>query len=253
MGLGELRSDGSDVVLLTCADAARAGWLRMNGSGRRAAVSQVAAAGAEVVAVPARPGKADVNPVLAREPRRLVVAGTDADLAAVLVRLLRADRLDRVEVAYLPVARSPAAAAWGLPAGPAAGVLALDGRADAVPLVRDDAGGVLVGRGEIAGLHGEVYCDDVLVLRGATPRLVVAPSPSPPGVAVRAGRGRWLPDGSVRPVAQTSRAGRGAAVGRAVQVGCRPATVVVDGAAHPRRVPRWTWYRHTSDWLLVRP
>jgi hypothetical protein len=28
---------------------------------------------------------------------------------------------------------------------------------------------------------------------------------------------------------------------------------VVDGVAHPRPVPRWTWYRHTDDWLLVRP
>ena len=46
--------------------------------------------------------------------RRLVVAGTDADLAAVLVRLLRRERLD-VEVAYLPARRSAAARVWGLP------------------------------------------------------------------------------------------------------------------------------------------
>jgi hypothetical protein len=23
--------------------------------------------------------------------------------------------------------------------------------------------------------------------------------------------------------------------------------------AHPRPLPRRTWYRHTEDWLLVRP
>ena len=246
-----MRSEGSDVVLLTCADGGRAGWLRVHGSRRRPAVSQVAGAGVATVPVPARPGREDVDPVLVGEPRRVIVAGTDADLAAVLVRLLRTERNARVEVAYLPVGRSPATRAWGLPVGAAAGPLALDGRAVPVPLVRDDSGGVLVGRGEIAGLYGEVYCDDVLVLRGATPRLVVAPTPA--GVAVRAGRGRRLPDGSVRPVPQTSRAGRGAAVGRAVQVGCRPSWVVTDGLTHPRLVPRWTWFRHTSDWLLVRP
>jgi len=39
--------------------------------------------------------------------RRLVVVGVDADLAAVLSRLLRAERLD-VEVAYAPRRRTPA-------------------------------------------------------------------------------------------------------------------------------------------------
>jgi hypothetical protein len=54
-------------------------------------------------------------------------------------------------------------------------------------------------------------------------------------------------------VAPTARSGRGAAVGRAVQVGCRPATLVRDGVVHPRPVTRWAWYRHVADWLLVRP
>ena len=57
-----------------------------------------------VVELPARPGRAELDPVLAEhDPRRLIVAGTDADLAAVLVRLLRTDRL-HIEVAYLPAA-----------------------------------------------------------------------------------------------------------------------------------------------------
>jgi hypothetical protein len=48
------------------------------------------------------------------EPRRVIVSGTDADLAAVLVRLLRRERLD-VEVAYLPRGKSVVAQVWGLP------------------------------------------------------------------------------------------------------------------------------------------
>ena len=76
--------------------------------------------------------------------------------------------------------------------------------------------------------------------------------PAPAAVAVRAGRTGALPDGRSRPVPPTARAGRGAAIGRAVQVGCLPATLVHDGVAHPRPVTRWAWYRHVADWLLVR-
>ncbi len=161
--------------------------------------------------MPARPGRADVDPLLAGPVRRLVVAGTDADLAAVLVRLLRRDRLD-VELAYVPADhRSAAARLWGLPRGPAAVELARTGVARPAPLVRDDTGGVLVGRGEIRGatgsVHGEAYCDGLLVLRGSARRLVVTPradaapspggiaEPAPPGLAVRASRWGALPDG----------------------------------------------------------
>ena len=224
------------------------------------------------VAVPARPGRADIDPLLAGPLRRIVVAGTDADLAAVLVRLLRRDRLD-VELAYVPTdRRSAAARLWGLPHGAAAVELAREGVGRPAPLVRDDAGGVLVGRGEIRGtagsVHGEAYCDGVLALRGSARRLVVTPwpdaasisrqaagadllEPAPPGVAVRASRWGGPPDGRFRPVPATARAGRGG-VGRAVQVGCLPATVVHDGVVHPRPVTRWAWYRHVADWLLVR-
>jgi hypothetical protein len=215
--------------------------------------------------VPARPGRADVDPLLTGSVRRIVVAGTDADLAAVLVRLLRRDRLD-VEVAYVPVdRRSVAARLWGLPHGAAAADLARAGVAHPAPLVRDDGGGVLVGRGEVGPVRGEAYCDGQLVLRGSARRLVVTPwtgatpaaggiaAPTPPGMAVRAGRWGTLPDGRERPVPPTARAGRGAGVGRAVQIGCLPASVVHDGVPHPRPVTRWAWYRHVADWLLVRP
>lgn len=221
-------------VLLTC-----------DSHGRRPVA---APSGVPTVAVPARPGKGDLDQVLAEHrPRRLIVAGDDADLAAVLQRLLRSERLD-VELAYLPPRGSDAARAWGLPTG---GALAFEGVATAVPLVRDDSGGVLVGRGEVRGMHGECYCDDVLVLRGSTPRLVVAPGPG--GIAVRAGRLGGLPDGRVRPVPPTAMRGRGSAVGRTAQLGGEPMRVVTDGVVHPREVRRWTWYRHTTDWLLVRP
>jgi hypothetical protein len=69
---------------------------------------------------------------------------------------------------------------------------------------------------------------------------------------VRAGRLGRRPHGRTRPVPAAAPSGRGSAVGRAVQVGCEPATVLLDGVAHPRPVRRWSWYRHTGDWLLVR-
>ncbi len=247
-----MSSIDSDVVLLTCADSARARRLPLYGRWRAGAAQRVGTRGIRAVTLPPRPGRAEVDEALAAtEPRRVVVSGTDADLAAVLVRLVRTDRLDRVEVAYLPRSRSSAAAAtWGIPTGADAADLALAGTATPVPLVRDDSGGVLVGRGEISRLRGECYCDDDLVLRGTAPRLVVAPTPR--GIAVRAGRSRRLPDGLVRPV-PVDAVGHGSSVGRAVQVGCAPAVVVSDGVAHPRPVERFTWYRHTADWLLVRP
>ncbi|GAA3248835.1 hypothetical protein GCM10017691_59370 [Pseudonocardia petroleophila] len=230
-------------LVLTCADPARERRLPLYGSRRPPAFD-----GVPTVALPARPGRAELDPLLVEhDPQRVVVHGTDADLAAVLLRLLRTERL-HVEIGYVPSSRRSAVAAiWGL--GPVG--TALHGRATAVPLVRDDTGGVLVGRGEVRDLDGECYCDDALVLRGRTPRLVVAPGPD--GIAVRAGRGSRLPTGAVRPVAPTARRGRGSALGRAVQVGGRPFTAVSDGVAHPRPLERRTWYRHTSDWLLALP
>jgi hypothetical protein len=62
--------------------------------------------------------------------RRLVVVGGDAELARVLTRLLRADRLD-VEVGYVPKRRAASRAATGT--------------ARPVPLIRDETGMVLVG------------------------------------------------------------------------------------------------------------
>ncbi len=232
---------------LTCAVTERRRWPLPAGRPRSVAIAPEV----PTFALPARPGRAELDPLLAEhDPRRLILVGSDADLAAVLVRLLRTDRL-HIEVAFLPTGRSAAAAAWALPTGARAAELAATAPASAVPLIRDDGGGVLVGRGEFRGLRGECYCDEVLVLRGAAPWLVVTPGPD--GLAVRAGRRARAADGQRRPVPPTAPAGHGAALGRAVQVGCEPATVVLDGIPHPRPVRRWSWYRHTTDWLLVRP
>ena len=199
------------------------------------------------MSAPARPGRDDVDPLLAAPAlTRLLVAGTDADLAAVLARLLRRERLD-VEVAFLPAGRSAAARAWGLPRDPA---YAADAPAGPVPLVRDDGGGVLAGRAEVRGLSGECYADGTLVLRGRGHLVVEA---GPAGIRVRASRTGRRPDGRTRPVPALAPAGRGSATARAVQVGGHPFVPVLDGVAHPRPVPRWAWYRHTQPWLLVRP
>ena len=218
-----MASIDQELVLVTCGDRPVRRF-PLQGNRRPAALAHVPA-----VSLPARPGKDDFDPVLKeREPRRVIVHGDDADLASVLVRLLRRDRLD-VEVAYLPaVRRSAVATAWGLPRD-----LDLHAPAKPTPLIRDDSGGVLVGRGVIRDLEGEAYCDNILVLRGRARRLVAVPGPD--GVSV-------LPGRNVR-----------AATGRALQIGCVEAFVEVEGVPHPRPVTRWTWYRHTSDWLLVRP
>ncbi|MBW0106605.1 hypothetical protein, partial [Pseudonocardia sp. KRD291] len=170
------------------------------------------------VTVGPRPGRDEIDPVLAEHPgARLIVHGTDADLAAVLVRLLRKERLG-TEVGYVPAERrSVAAAVWGLPRRHGAAVeLARHGVAGPVPLIRDDAGGVLVGRGEMRDFDGEAYCDATRVLRGRVRRLLVDAGPD--GVSV-------LPDRGVL-----------AAVGRAVQIGTSGARVTSDGVEHPREI-----------------
>jgi hypothetical protein len=220
--------------VVTCGDAARARWTPHLG-------------GIATADLPDVPGRGDVDPVVAEVPdgARLVVAGGDAGLAAVLVRLLRRERLG-IEVALLPAPASPAAAVWGLPTDPAAALaLARDGTARPAPLVRDDHGGLVLGRHETGPLHGAVYCDEHEVVRGDAAGLSVVPDPAG-GVTVTVAGPRRL--GGLRAGRVTRRSGR------AVQLGCRPpVTVTRDGVPDDRPVPRRSWYRHTGDWLLVRP
>lgn len=220
--------------VVTCGDTARARWVPAIGD-------------VQTVDLPAVPARGDVDPVLADLPDggRLVVAGDDAALAAVLVRLLRRERLG-VEIALLPAPGSPAAAVWGLPTDPReATALARGGTARPSPLVRDDHGGLVVGRHDTGPLHGEVYCDEHLLLRGDAAALTVTPDPAAGITATVTGPRRLA---GLRAGRETTRSGR------AVQLGCRPPVLITrDGVPGERPVPRRSWYRHTADWLLVRP
>lgn len=218
-------------VLVTCGDAATTRWARAPGLAD------------EHVVLDTVPARTEIDPLLDRADG-LVVAGTDAAMAAVLLRLLRRDRLD-LPLALLPDPDSAAATAWSLPTDPAAAVaLAREGTARDAPLIRDDRGGVVLGRHALGTFHGSVYCDEHLVSHGDAAGLIVRPDPLG-GVAVEVTGPRRL--GGLRPGSMATR------TGRAVQVGCRPAAAIRDGVPDDRSVRRRSWYRHTEDWRLVRP
>lgn len=160
--------------------------------------------------------------------RRVVVAGSHAELSAVLTRLLRADRLD-VEVAY--VARP-----WQVRR-------ALTGTATRVPLIRDETGTVLTraaywlppeGQQKI---RGEGVVDDDWLFDGEITGVRIEPTTSMPGLRASALSPRMRPTRWI--------------AGRAAQLGTTGALVVRDGVAGPRPVRRSTFYRHTAGWLRV--
>ncbi|WP_428844292.1 peptidase M50 [Mycolicibacter sinensis] len=195
--------------------------------------------------LPTLPVDDDAAPVDAAIDRfgRLVVVGGDADLARVLTRLLRADRLD-VEVGYAPPRRTPATRAYRLPAGWRAARRARRGTAGPVPLIRDDAGTALAGAGRwvpVDGtvvLRGEGIVDDTALFDGDVAGALIEPIGTAPGLRAgipsRRGRvRRWV-------------------TGRAAQLGTTGALVVRDGVYGTRTVKRSTFYRHIEDWLLVR-
>jgi hypothetical protein len=157
--------------------------------------------------------------------RRVVVVGSEGDLATVLTRLLRADRLD-IEVGHLPGRRGARRAVTGV--------------AHRVPLIRDETGTVIVGAVEWTGspLYGEAVVDDTVLFDGDVPGVRIEPTTAMPGLraAVLSRRGRPL-----RWVA-----------GRAAQLGSPGAKVTRDGVAALRPVRRSTFYRHTEGWLMVR-
>lgn len=185
-----------------------------------------------LVELPARPGRGDVDPLL-DGVQRLIVMGADADLAAVLTRLMRTEKLD-VELGFVTWNRSSATRVWSLPTGKRAAALALRGTAAPVALARDDAGVALVGRATLTGspLTGESYVDSVLLFSGATRGLVIEPTDE----GVRASLGRFRPWVS----------------GRAAQTGTTGLLLTRDGVPHERVIKRSTFYRHTADWRLVR-
>ena len=180
-------------------------------------------------------------------PRRLVVVGADADLAAVLSRLLRAGRLD-VEVAYVPRRRTPATRVYRLPAGRRAARHARRGTARRVPLIRDETGSVIVGRASWRPaddrqlIHGEAVVDDTPLFDGDAAGVRIEPTLAMPGLRASAQIGAhagWRP-------------WRKWVAGRAVQLGSTGVAVVRDGVPAPRAARRSTFYRHIEGWLLVR-
>jgi len=187
-----------------------------------------------------RPGKA-VDGLLAG---RVLVVGDDADLAAVVLRLLRKDLLGAVEVAYAAPRRTEFTQLWGLPTGPDALPLARQGEADLVPLARDDVGGVLVGGGFLGPVNGTVYVDEKRVLQGAAHRLSVRPDRDK-GLAVSVEPRRFAGLGIFARRPTTT-------LGRAVQIGTVATTVVRDGIPYTRSMERWTFYKHTEPLRLIR-
>jgi hypothetical protein len=157
---------------------------------------------------------------------RLIVVGAVPDLASVLTRLLRIDRLD-VEVGHVT--------GWWTARR------ARNGSARRVPLIRDDAGQVVVGAAEWWGpgrepLRGEAVVDDTQLFDGEVAGVRIEPTQAMPGLrasVIGRGRARWT-------------------AGRAAQLGTPEAVVVRDGVPGGRSVRRSTFYRHTQGWLLVR-
>lgn len=165
-------------------------------------------------------------------PGRIIVAGPDQLLAAIIARLMAKDRLD-VEVAYAPSENSRAATVYP-PGDP------LTGTPRAVPLIRDDRGFVLVGRAKITGpeggeLTGETFVDSEKLFTGQAKAIIVEPTGEGAGVRARLAKGlrrRWL-------------------TGRAAQTGGLELQVSRDGRLDPSVVTRATFYRNTDDWILI--
>jgi hypothetical protein len=161
--------------------------------------------------------------------RRVVVVGSDVDLAAVLTHLLRADRLD-VEVAHV---RRP----WHARR-------ALTGQLRRVPLIRDETGAVIVGcaywlpNDDQRRVHGEAVVDDTVLFDGDATGVRIEPTATMPGLRASVLSSRMRPTRWV--------------TGRAAQLGTDAALVVRDGVPSKRTVRRSTFYRHTQGWLRVR-
>ncbi len=184
-----------------------------------------------------RPGKA-IDPLLTG---RIVVIGDDLDLAGVVLRLLRTDRLGGVIVGYATGSATTVTTLWSLPTGAAALQLALTGDPDLIPLVRDDVGGVLIGSGSVSPVRGTVYVDEKKVLAGHAAGILIEPNDEK-GLLATVVHRRILGFGK----RSTSWPGR------VVQIGTTPAEVVSDGRRHDRQMDRWTFYKHTEPLRLIR-
>nr|WP_221247058.1 hypothetical protein [Gordonia humi] len=179
---------------------------------------------------------------------RVIVAPPTADesgvqpdvfLSEIVAAIMKQDRLD-VEIAYVAPHETPATKVYNLKHGANAMALAESGVAQSLPLIRDDAATVLVGRArhlgaEGAKLHGETYVDSERLFDGEVDAVEIEPILSEPGVRGRVAR--WLPGGWKQ--------------GRAVQTGGSNLVVEREGVVTERTVKRSTFYRHHIDWKLV--
>ena len=109
-----------------------------------------------LASLPTADGAAGIDAAI-QGARRVIVVGSNADLAVVLTRLMRAERLD-IEVAHVSGRRGARRA--------------LSGVARRVPLIRDDTATVVVGEAlwlppEGSGaLRGEAVVDDAVLFDG---------------------------------------------------------------------------------------
>ena len=78
------------------------------------------------------------------------------------------------------------------------------------------------------------------MLSGAAERITVRPDRAK-GLAVTVTQRRWA---GLHNRSLTT-------LGRAVQIGTTPTTVVSDGVSYPRPMDRWTFYLHTAPLLVV--
>ena len=174
---------------------------------------------------------AALDPLIAGA-RRVAVLGADADLAAVLTALMRAELLD-IEVAWVR----------GRPWTAVDTRRAVRGSARRVPLIRDDTGTVVVSSAMwlppdgSAALCGEAVVDDTVLFDGEVAAVRIEPTAELPGLRARllgstAGGGRWIS-------------------GRAAQLGTTGVRVLRDGVPGTRELKRSTFYRHTTGWLRV--
>jgi hypothetical protein len=182
-----------------------------------------------LAALPCHDGPdADAIDAAAEGASRVVVVGSTADLAAVLTRLLRTERLD-VEVA--PVSRWRGARR------------ALTGVAQRIPLIRDETGTALADAafwlppGDDRVIYGEAVVDDDVLFDGEVTAVRIEPTAAMPGLRAAALSSRMRP--------------RRWLTGRAVQLGTTGARVVRDGIELPREAKRAAFYRHTTGWLRV--
>lgn len=226
-------------------------------------------------------GDPELAPQRPSEPVRVLVAGPDASLAAVVTALLRRNLL-WIEVAHIPGGPTPATRNYGLDDG-------LDLRqaltrpVRPVPCIRDDTGSAIVGYALLTGpdatgtssrggLVGEVWVNEHALFSGTAHGVQVRPTPDAPGLVAaelpppaeaqerrgvlgrlfgRRDQGADLDEG-LTDAHGTPRLMHEPLTGRAVQAGGPGFRYVRDGVEAKRPKEKTTLYRHLRDLQLVR-